>query len=116
MTHAFDTNPEALAWARAKVQAYLDRLQQFEEQAHVEQDPVTAAACRNARLMAARHFLGDGDRTVGVFDERLASTQPADGEHCVHSRAIHHRHHQQHVEGCPWCKNGTTHHKPGDLL
>ncbi|MFD8577184.1 hypothetical protein ACFV1H_17865 [Streptomyces virginiae] len=39
-----------------------------------------------------------------------------DVEHCVHSRAMHDRHHQQHVDNCPWCNGGTTQHKPGDLL
>lgn len=68
----FDTDPEALAWARGKVQDYLDRLRQFENQALAEQGLVVVMACRNARLMAERHFLGDGNRTVGVFDERHA--------------------------------------------
>lgn len=55
------------------------------------------------------------DRIVAAVARELAAV-PADVEHCVHSRAMHDRHHQQHVDNCPWCEGGTTHHKPGDLL
>lgn len=42
---------------------------------------------------------------------------PADVEHCVHSRAIHTKHHARPVTGCPWCTHpGTTLIDPGDLL
>lgn len=72
MTHSrFDSDPEALAWARAKVQAYIDRLADFERQATEKQDQITAHGCGVSRLLAERHFLGDGGCTIGVFDERL---------------------------------------------
>lgn len=49
--------------------------------------------------------------------DKLGALKPADVEHCVHSRAMHDRHHQQHVDGCPWCTQpGTTLIDPGDLL
>ncbi|CAL9502403.1 hypothetical protein [Streptomyces sp. enrichment culture] len=36
-----------------------------------------------------------------MADETPAT--PADVEHCTHDRAVHTRHHQQPVPGCPWC-------------
>ena len=68
---SFDRNPEALAWARSKVGVFLARLVSFEDQAAAEGDLTTVHACRVSRRIAELHFLGDGDRRVGVFDERL---------------------------------------------
>ena len=67
----FDRDPEALAWARSKVQAYVDRLADFEKQAGEKRDPLTANGCAVSRLLAQRHFFGDGKCTIGVFDERM---------------------------------------------
>ncbi|MFJ3200977.1 hypothetical protein [Streptomyces sp. NPDC086989] len=69
---AFDEDLEALAWARSKVQGYLDRLTEFEARARAEGDAMAAIACQAARVMAERHFLGDGDDVIGIFDERIA--------------------------------------------
>jgi hypothetical protein len=66
----YDTDPDALAWARNRVQQYLDRLADFEQQAKTKGDPITQNGCGVARLLAERHFLGDGGCTIGVFDER----------------------------------------------
>jgi hypothetical protein len=66
----FDRDPEALAWARAKVQDYVDRLADFERQAKEKRDPATATGCAVSRLLAERHFFGDGGCVIGVFDER----------------------------------------------
>lgn len=68
-----DSNPEALAWARSKVQQYIERLAEFQSTAQAQGDLITAMACGNARLMAELHFLGDGTRTIGAFDARLAN-------------------------------------------
>jgi hypothetical protein len=73
----FDRDPAALAWARAKVQAYIDRLADFERQAQAKNDAATALGCGVSRLLAERHFLGDGGCTFGVFDERLPSLRAA---------------------------------------
>lgn len=67
----YDYDPEALAWARTKVQDYIDRLADFEQQAKAKDDPLTAHGCGVANLLAQRHFLGDGGCTIGAFDERL---------------------------------------------
>lgn len=66
----YDRDPEALAWARTKVQDYIDRLADFEQQAKKKRDPATATGCAVSRLLAQRHFLGDGGCIIGAFDER----------------------------------------------
>jgi hypothetical protein len=79
----FDRDPEALAWARSKVDVFLTRLVSFEDQAAAEDDLTTVHACRVSRRIAELHFLGDGDRQVGAFDERLpglADGGPTPGE------------------------------------
>ena len=73
----FDRDPEALAWARAKVQDYIDRLAGFEQQAKAKRDPATATGCAVSRLLTERHFLGDGGCTIGAFDERLPDLRRA---------------------------------------
>lgn len=67
----FDRDPEALAWARIKVQAYIDQLADFERQAKEREATAKALGLAAARLLALRRFLGDGKCTIGVFDERL---------------------------------------------
>lgn len=67
----YDYDAEALAWARAKVQAYIDRLTEWEQQADERDATAKARGIGAARLLASRHFLGDGGCTIGVFDERL---------------------------------------------
>jgi hypothetical protein len=69
----FDRDPAALAWARTKVQEYLDRLGDFERQATEQGDPITRHGCEVARHLAERHFIGDGGCVIGAFDERLPS-------------------------------------------
>lgn len=72
----YDADPNALAWARAHVQEFIDRLTGFAEQAKKD-DPITRYGCGVAARMAERHFLGDGGGIVGVFDERRLSATPA---------------------------------------
>jgi hypothetical protein len=73
----FDRNPAALAWAREKVQAYIDRLADFEQQARAKKDPATALGCGVSKILAQRHFFGDGGCVYGVFDERLPRLREA---------------------------------------
>ena len=70
-TSRFDQDPEALAWARTRVQDFINRLADFEQQAKTKGDQIAQYGCGAARAMAERHFLGDGGCTIGVFDERL---------------------------------------------
>jgi hypothetical protein len=73
----FDRNPAALAWAREKVQGFIDRLADFEQQARAKKDPATALGCGVSKILAQRHFLGDGGCVYGVFDERLPRLREA---------------------------------------
>jgi hypothetical protein len=65
----FDRDPEALAWARTKVQGYVDQLTEWEKQATERDATAKAAALGAARILASRHFLGGGC-VIGAFDER----------------------------------------------
>lgn len=72
MTSRYDTDPEALAWARAKVQHYIDRLAKFEEQAAGNHRTDQARGLAVARRSAEQTLIGvDGSCTIGAFDERL---------------------------------------------
>lgn len=73
----YDADVEALAWARAHVQEFIDRLADFERQAEAKGDSITQYGCGVARAMAERHFLGDGGCTIGAFDERRLSMTDA---------------------------------------
>ena len=66
----YDRDPAALAWARSRIQEYIDRLADFERQAKAKSDPATATGCAISRLLAQRHFLGDGGCVIGAFDQR----------------------------------------------
>ncbi|NUP74654.1 MAG: hypothetical protein HOQ07_08415 [Sinomonas sp.] len=66
----YDRDPEALAWARTHIQAYLDRLAEFEATAGKNRNAVMAYICGVARELTKKHFLGDGDGIIGVFDQR----------------------------------------------
>ena len=72
----FDRDPEALAWARAHIQAYLDRLTDFEATANSNRNAVMAYSCGVAREITRKHFLGDGDHVIGVFDQRHTQEAP----------------------------------------
>ena len=67
--HRFDRDPEALAWARAKAQAYIDQLADWTRQADERGATAKGRGIAAARLLAERHFLGGGC-TIGAFDER----------------------------------------------
>lgn len=65
----FDRDPEALAWARAKVQDYIDQLERWQEEANIRGAAAKALGFGTARLLAQRHFIGGGC-IIGAFDER----------------------------------------------
>lgn len=65
----FDRDPEALAWARAKVQTYIDQLERWQEEANERGAAAKALGFGTARLLAQRHFIGGGC-IIGAFDER----------------------------------------------
>ncbi|MBP2581885.1 hypothetical protein J3A78_002363 [Streptomyces sp. PvR006] len=65
-----DRDPEALAWGRSKIESFVELLASFELRAETENDPAVKRGCAVARLLAQRHFLGDGGCVIGIFDER----------------------------------------------
>ena len=84
----YDRDPAVLAWARAHIQEYIDRLATFEQQALAEGNEAVVYGCSVGRLLAQRHFLGDGGGVIGAFDERRAQQAgPAAGPTVVESAA-----------------------------
>lgn len=65
----FDRDPEALAWARTKVQDYIDQLARWQEEANERGAAAKALGFGSARILAQRHFIGGGC-VIGAFDER----------------------------------------------
>lgn len=66
----FDRDPAALAWARTKVQAYLERLAAFEQQSAAAGDEASARCFRIVQSHVRSFFLGDGGCVIGAFDPR----------------------------------------------
>lgn len=66
----FDRDPEALAWARAKVQHEIDRMVSFERQA-AETGTTDPAQWRRFSGMLRRSFIGGEGCVIAAFDERL---------------------------------------------
>ena len=77
----FDRDPAALAWARAKIEQYVTRLADFEQQCAAKGDEASVRCFRIVQRHISHYFLGDGGCTIGAFDERrpgyLDSFQPA---------------------------------------
>lgn len=70
MSSPYDTDPAAIAWARAKVQHQLDRLAKFEEQATARGRTETARGLAIARRSTEQMLLGGQGCVIGAFDER----------------------------------------------
>ncbi|GAA3730231.1 hypothetical protein GCM10022239_03530 [Leifsonia bigeumensis] len=69
----YDHDPEALAWARAKVEAFVEKMRNFEEQAS-HADPPAPERERQWRVfanVAESHFIGGEGCVIAAFDERL---------------------------------------------
>jgi hypothetical protein len=69
--HRFDHDPEAVAWARAKVEHEIDRLTRWRDQAKAEGKTDQAQTWRRIAAYLHRHFVGGEDCVVAAFDERL---------------------------------------------
>jgi hypothetical protein len=67
----FDCDPDALAWARAKIEQYVTRLADFEQQCAANGDEASVRCFRVVQQHITRHFVGDRGCVIGVFDERL---------------------------------------------
>jgi hypothetical protein len=73
----FDRDPEAIAWARTKVQSYIDQLVRWEEEAKEREAGAKATGIAVSRLLAERHFLGNNGCVIGAFDERRPAVAKA---------------------------------------
>lgn len=76
MDDRFDRDPEALAWARGRVQRHIDKLARWEQQATEQGKTEQAEHWRRVRTYLVRSFIGGEGCVVAAFDERLP-------EHCA---------------------------------
>lgn len=73
----FDHDPEALAWARTKVQAEIDRCRKFADQADAAHNTEQFELWRRQGNWLERTFIGDGSCVIARFDERLPALAKA---------------------------------------
>lgn len=103
----YDTDPEALAWARTKVQAEIDRFANFEQQCRERGDDVKANFWLQAQWSMRASLLGRGEGcVVGAFDERLPQLAKA-VDHAIPApidRAIRRDHSLCGAEPCSDCR------------
>lgn len=77
----FDTDPDAIEWARAKILRYVERAEQFEKHARDAGNPEMAAHWRITATFMRRTLLGGRGCVIAAFDARLpAMTRAMDGE------------------------------------
>jgi hypothetical protein len=69
----FDRDPEALAWARSRVETFVAKMRDFEEQAsHAIPDaPERVHQWKVFGNIAESHFIGGSGCVIAAFDERL---------------------------------------------
>jgi hypothetical protein len=74
----YDTDPEALAWARERVQGLIDKMRRFEEQAkHAVPDaPDRARQWRVFGNLLESDFIGGSGCVIAAFDERMVQLAP----------------------------------------
>lgn len=73
----YDYDPEALAWARAKVQDEIDRCRKFAESARAAGKPEQGEMWRRLANRMQRMFIGGEGCVMGYFDERLPTLAKA---------------------------------------
>lgn len=66
----YDTDPDALAWARARVQHQIDRFRRFEAQARERGDEERASQWRKYANLLQMDFIGGEGCVIAAFDER----------------------------------------------
>lgn len=67
----YDYDPEALAWARTKVQDEINRCRRFAEQADAAHNTEQFEMWRRLANRMQRQFIGGEGCVMGYFDERL---------------------------------------------
>ena len=72
----YDDDPEALAWARAKVEREIARMQDFQRQAKERgSDPLSWLRHEN---LLHRTFIGGSGCVIAAFDERRPAIREAE--------------------------------------
>ena len=102
----YDYDPEALAWARAKVQAEIDRCRKFAEQADAAHDTEQFELWRRLGNRMQRVFIGGEGCVHAAFDERLPALATAI-DHSVPpaiDRAVRRDHSLCGTEPCSDCR------------
>jgi hypothetical protein len=66
----YDADPEALAWARGRVEAFIERLERFKAQAEGRGDEELAKRWRMTAWLVEREFIGGEGCVIAAFDER----------------------------------------------
>ena len=69
--HDYDRDPAALAWARRRVQASIDKAKYQSEQAAASGNAEQAAGWRRIASHMQRSLIGGKGCIVAAFDERL---------------------------------------------
>lgn len=67
----FDRDPEALAWARAKIQHEIDRCDKFHASAIAAGKPEQGEMWRRLANRMRRTFIGGEGCAIAAFDERM---------------------------------------------
>lgn len=67
----FDTDPDAIAWARAKIQHAVERAEQFQKHNTDTGSPEWAERWRITAAYMRRTLLGGRGCVIAAFDERL---------------------------------------------
>jgi len=75
----FDSDPDALAWARAYVQRRIIQFRQFEAKARDRGDEEMASRWRRHANLLQMDFIGGTGCVIAAFDERKPSL-PSPGE------------------------------------
>jgi len=67
----FDHDPEAVTWARTKIEHEIDHLTRWRDQAKAEGKTEQAQSWRRIASYLDRHLIGGEGCTIAAFDERL---------------------------------------------
>lgn len=102
----YDLDPDALAWARAKVERLINRFADFERQCTEKGDTDRAKAWKRAAWDVRRGLIGGEGCVIGAFDERLPALASAI-DHAIPApidRAIRRDHSLCGAEPCSDCR------------
>lgn len=102
----YDHDPDALAWARTKVQDEIDRCRKFAASAAAADKPDQAEMWRRLANRMQHQFIGGEGCVMGYFDERLPALAKA-VDHSIPpavDRAVRRDHSLCGTEPCSDCR------------